>query len=191
MKQYKFYKYPKFELKMNYIQQIGWAFIFIVLGLVVSCSGSGYEAEDIELNNATAGKPQNTSKGPKGDVQFKDTSFVFGNVKEGEMVQHTYHFTNIGKAPISISNCTAQCGCTTPEYSHEIIGPGKTGKIVATFNSSGRGGPKGILNEKSITVQFENCLTTEVVLKFKANVFAPEGSVSEDEIQGENDEHKH
>jgi hypothetical protein len=116
---------------------------------------------------------------------------MFGEVKDGEMVQHTYVFTNVGEAPLSISNVTAQCGCTTPEYSHEVIGPGKTGKVTATFNSSSRGGPAGILNEKSITVQFENSKTAEVVLKFKANVIAPAGSVSEEELNGGGDEHAH
>ena len=110
---------------------------------------------------------------------------LFRSVKDGEMVQHTYVFTNVGEAPLSISNVTAQCGCTAPEYSHEVIAPGKTGKVTATFNSSSRGGPAGILNEKSITVQFENSKTAEVVLKFKANVIAPEGSVSEEEMMGQ------
>jgi hypothetical protein len=95
------------------------------------------------------------------------------------------------RQPLSISNVTAQCGCTTPEYTHEVIAPGKTGKVTATFNSSSRGGPAGILNEKSITVQFENSKTTEVVLKFKANVIAPAGSVSEEELNGGSDEHAH
>ena len=161
--------------------------IAVVSLALFSCGQSEFETEDIENNTATADQPKNTHKGPLGDVRFKDTSFMFGDVKDGEMVQHTYVFTNVGQAPLSISNVTAQCGCTTPEYTHEVIAPGTTGK----FNSSSRGGPAGILNEKSITVQFENSKTTEVVLKFKANVIAPAGSVSEEELNGGSDEHAH
>ena len=165
--------------------------IAVVSLALFSCGQSEFEAEDIENNTATADQPKNKHKGPLGDVRFKDTSFMFGDVKDGEMVQHTYVFTNVGQAPLSISNVTAQCGCTTPEYTHEVIAPGKTGNVTATFNSSSRGGPAGILNEKSITVQFENSKTTEVVLKFKANVIAPAGSVSEEELNGGSDEHAH
>ena len=121
---------------------------------------------------------------PKGDVLFKDTLFMFGNVKDGASVEHTYSFKNTGEAPISIANVVAQCGCTTAEYTHEVVAPGETGKVTATFNSSNRGGPGGILNEKSITVTFENSKTAEVVLKYKANVIASEGSVSEYEMMG-------
>ena len=120
--------------------------IAVVSLALFSCGQSEFEAEDIENNTATADQPKNTHKGPLGDVRFKDTSFMFGDVKDGEMVQHTYVFTNVGQAPLSISNVTAQCGCTTPEYTHEVIAPGKTGKVTATFNSSSRGGPAGILN---------------------------------------------
>ncbi|MFM2255025.1 MAG: hypothetical protein RLZZ47_514 [Bacteroidota bacterium] len=156
--------------------------------IALSACGSGsFETEDIEENTATAENPVNKNKGPLGDVLFKDTVFMFGDVKDGESVQHTYTFKNTGVAPISIANVVAQCGCTTPEYTHEVVAPGKSGKVTATFNSSNRGGPGGILNEKSITVTFENSKTTEVVLKFKANVIAPEGSVSEEEMMGGED----
>jgi len=78
-----------------------------------------------------------------GDVVFKDTVFMFGDVKDGESVQHTYSFKNTGEAPLSIANVVAQCGCTTPEYTHEVVAPGESGKVTATFNSSNRGGPGG------------------------------------------------
>jgi hypothetical protein len=167
-----------------------WMFLMGTVLLMGACGSGSFDTEDIEENTATAEAPKNKNKGPLGDVVFKDTVFMFGDVKDGESVQHTYSFKNTGKAPISIANVVAQCGCTTPEYTHEVVAPGETGKVTTTFNSSNRGGPGGILNEKSITVTFENSATAEVVLKFKANVIAPEGSVSEEEIMG-GDEHGH
>lgn len=163
----------------------------LVVLILASCGSGSFDTDDIEENTATAESPKNEHKGPLGDVFFKDTVFVFGDVKDGESVQHTYTFKNTGNAPISITNVVAQCGCTTPEYTHEVVAAGKTGKVTATFNSSNRGGPGGILNEKSITVTFENSKTTEVVLKFKANVIAPEGSVSEDEMMGGEEHNGH
>lgn len=166
--------------------------IQFLMGLIflVSCTNSKFDTDDIERNNANAQNPENTAKGPLGDVLFADTSFLFGNIQEGEMVQHTYTFTNTGKAPVSISNVTAQCGCTTPEYTQDIVAPGKNGKVTATFNSAGRGGPMGILNEKSITVQLDNSKTPQVVLKFKAYVFAKKGNAS-DEVDAVQDEIGH
>ena len=161
-----------------------WMLILPLVAMMSACGSGSFETEDIEENTATAVDPKNKNKGPMGYVVFKDTVFMFGDVKDGESVQHTYSFKNTGEAPLSIANVVAQCGCTTPEYTHEVVAPGESGKVTATFNSSNRGGPGGILNEKSITVTFENSKTTEVVLKFKANVIAPEGSVSEEEMMG-------
>ena len=159
-------------------------YLAVLMVVATSCGSGSFETEDIEENTATAEDPKNKNKGPLGDVLFKDTVFMFGDVKDGESVQHTYVFKNTGVAPLSIANVVAQCGCTTPEYTHEVVAPGASGKVTATFNSSNRGGPGGILNEKSITVTFENSKTNEVTLKFKANVIAPAGSVSEDEMMG-------
>ena len=73
--------------------------------IALSAFGSGsFETEDIEENTATAENPVNKNKGPLGDVLFKDTVFMFGDVKDGESVQHTYTFKNTGVAPISIAN---------------------------------------------------------------------------------------
>jgi hypothetical protein len=114
-------------------------FILVIAASVLACSPATKEmdAEDIENSNR-----ENKPQGPKGEAMFKDTVINFGKITDGEIVEHTYTFTNVGKAPISIAKVEASCGCTTPEYSKEIIQPGATGKIKATFNSSGKGGPK-------------------------------------------------
>ncbi len=163
-------------------------FLMGIIFCVTSCTNNKFDTDDIERNNANAQNPVNTSKTILGDVVFADTSFLFGNIQEGEMVQHTYTFTNTGKAPVSISKVTAQCGCTTPEYTQDIVAPGKKGKVTATFNSAGRGGPMGILNEKSITVQLDNSKTSQVVLKFKAYVFAKEGNATDEVDAAQNQE---
>ena len=62
--------------------------IAVVSLALFSCGQSEFETEDIENNTATADQPKNTHKGPLGDVRFKDTSFMFGDVKDGEMVHH-------------------------------------------------------------------------------------------------------
>ncbi|MEY4274872.1 MAG: hypothetical protein RL638_1820, partial [Bacteroidota bacterium] len=67
---------------------------------------------------------------------------------EGTQATYSFEFTNTGKAPVVISNVQPSCGCTTPEWTREPIMPGKTGKVTASYNSTGR---PGNFN-KSITV---------------------------------------
>lgn len=73
-------------------------------------------------------------------LTFAETSYDFGTVKQGEVVEHTFKFTNTGKSPLVIESATATCGCTVPESPKEPIAPGKTGEIKVQFNSTGKSG---------------------------------------------------
>lgn len=73
-------------------------------------------------------------------ISFEETSYDFGSVKQGEMVEHTFKFTNTGKSPLVIESATATCGCTVPEPPKEPIAPGETGEIKVQFNSTGKVG---------------------------------------------------
>ncbi|MFD2288404.1 DUF1573 domain-containing protein [Pedobacter petrophilus] len=81
-------------------------------------------------------------------VVFEREIFDFGKIKQGEKVNHEFKFKNTGKSPLIISNATATCGCTVPEFPKEPILPGKEGVIKVTFNSQGKEG----MQDKVITV---------------------------------------
>jgi len=49
-------------------------------------------------------------------IKFEKTSYDFGKITEGEKVSYDFKFTNAGKSPLIISNATASCGCTVPDY---------------------------------------------------------------------------
>ncbi len=83
-------------------------------------------------------------------IKFAELSHDFGNIKEGTQATYEFKFTNTGTAPLVLENVQASCGCTTPEWSKEPIAPGKSGKVIATFNSSGRPGTF----TKTITVKY-------------------------------------
>lgn len=69
-------------------------------------------------------------------------SHDFGSIKEnGGKVSTTFTITNKGNKPITISNVTASCGCTTPKWTKDPIAPDKKGKIEATYDPKGRPGP--------------------------------------------------
>lgn len=64
----------------------------------------------------------------------------FGKIKEGEKLEVSFRFKNIGDKPLIISNVSASCGCTAAETPKEPFAPGQTGVIKASFNSSDKAG---------------------------------------------------
>ena len=81
---------------------------------------------------------QNTQTGPAPLFKFEQTEYDFGNVKEGEVVRHTFEFVNVGEAPLIIQNATASCGCTVPSWSKAPIPVGGKGQIQVEFNTAGK-----------------------------------------------------
>lgn len=79
---------------------------------------------------------------------FEETTFDFGEVKEGEIVQHVFKFNNTGKVPLLINNARSTCGCTVPKWPREAIAPGASGEISVEFNTRAKTGEQ----EKPITV---------------------------------------
>ena len=104
----------------------------------------------------TAGKDQN-AKGegqavsdtghPK--IVFTEYSYDLGKMTEGEVVSHTFHFTNTGTADLLITSVSASCGCTVAKYSKKPVKPGGKGEIEVEFNSLGKSGAQ----RKSIAVR--------------------------------------
>ncbi len=78
------------------------------------------------------------SNAPKTSIKFNEMNFDFGEIREGDVVDHTFVFTNTGSNPLIITDAKGSCGCTIPTYSKEPIAPGASGNIKVQFNSSGR-----------------------------------------------------
>ena len=75
------------------------------------------------------------------EITFKEISYNFGTIKESKgPVTHKFEFTNTGNKPLILTNVTASCGCTRPEYPTKPIKPGKKGNIKVTFRPIGRAG---------------------------------------------------
>jgi len=103
-------------------------------------------------------------------VQIIDSSYNFGKVSEGEIVEYNYRFKNTGTKPLIVTNVSASCGCTVPEKPEQPIQPGETGFIKVKFDSQNRVGNA----HKTVTVSSnaapafpELLLTGEVVEKKK------------------------
>lgn len=105
---------------------------------------------------------QSAGKGPA--FKWNETEHDFGKIKKGVPVTTTFSYTNVGKAPLSVTDVKASCGCTAPDYTKELVAPGKTGNVKATYNAAS---PGTFL--KSITVT-SNVEGGPVILTIKGEV---------------------
>jgi hypothetical protein len=76
-------------------------------------------------------------------VQFDQTSFDFGKVKEGDTVKHAFTIKNTGDEPLFIYKTIGSCDCVGVRFEKsEPIQPGQQSEILIIFNTKGRNGPQ-------------------------------------------------
>jgi outer membrane murein-binding lipoprotein Lpp len=98
---------------------------------------------------------------------FEESTYDFGTITEGEIVEHTFNFTNTGDTPLVIQSASASCGCTVPSYPRAPVSPGEVGEIQVKFNSANK---PGIQNKTvSLTANTNPSITR---LTIKSNVVA-------------------
>lgn len=81
-------------------------------------------------------------------MDFRDSVFDFGTINEGEVVSHSFEFTNNGKTPLIISSANGSCGCTVADFPHDPLPPGKSSTMNVQFSSAGKHGHQ----EKTVTI---------------------------------------
>lgn len=96
----------------------------------------------VSANEAIA--PEDAAK-----IEFEEEVFDFGDIVEGDVVEHVFAFKNTGNSPLTISKATGSCGCTVPDWPREPIAPGQSGEIKVKFNSKGKEGEQ----DKRVTIQ--------------------------------------
>lgn len=112
-----------------------------------------------------AAEPEEKPEGPLPVFEFEKTDHDFGTINEGDVVEHTFEFTNNGEAPLIIQDAKGSCGCTVPTWSKEPIPVGGKGIITAKFNSKG----KPNIQNKTVTVT-ANTWPKQTRLRIKAMV---------------------
>ena len=141
----------------------------LVTTLVWSCDSpkdSNQEAISPEVvNNNASADPTATPTSGLPVFEFETDNHEFGIITEGEKVSYTFKFKNTGNAPLVISNASASCGCTVPEYTKTPVAPGEDGEVNVTFDSSGKSG----MTTKSVTL-IANTEPNTKVLKVSADI---------------------
>ncbi len=77
----------------------------------------------------------------RAEVQWLDTFYDFGTIKESEGIKSGFvRFVNLSDEPVVILEAKPSCGCTTSSFTEEPINRGDTATISFAFNPDGRPG---------------------------------------------------
>jgi hypothetical protein len=73
-------------------------------------------------------------------ISWDKKNHDFGNIVQGDKVEHIFFLTNTGNETLIISNVQVSCTCTTLKWPRDPIPPGGNGEIKISFNSTGKMG---------------------------------------------------
>lgn len=109
-------------------------------------------------------------------IEFETKKYDYGTIKEeAGPAKCTFHFKNVGDAPLKLTNVKPGCGCTTSDWTKEEIKPGKKGFITAVYDPRNR---PGHFN-KAISVETNDPNQTRIILFISGNV-TPRPKTTED-----------
>ena len=153
--------------------------IFLIVVFIVSCTSddkleSRIKALErrvaaLEVGSSTAAKSPDRpvqlannprvveDNSPKSAMAFENIEFDFGTINEGEIIEHTFAFTNTSNVPLIIEKATASCGCTVPKWPKDPIPPGGTGEIDVRFDTKNK--PNQQIKTITISANTEPAIT--------------------------------
>ena len=102
-------------------------------------------------------------------IEFEQEVIDYWEIAKGSDGVRTFEFTNIGDAPLVISNVKSSCGCTVPSKPDGPVAPGESSAIKVKYDTK-RIGPI----RKTVTV-YSNADEPIISLKIKGKVLASGG----------------
>lgn len=103
-------------------------------------------------------------------ITWEKATHDFGDMAQGDKVEHIFKFTNTGTEPLVITNVEVTCGCTLPKsWPRDPIMPGGKGEINVAFNSAGKSGKQN----KVVTVVSNAANPEGKQIVFNANILEP------------------
>ncbi len=110
------------------------------LGAMVFTSCKDDASSKVKAENVETAAERDAQAVYYPEMSFEVVEHDFGTIAKGTAVEHTFKFTNTGKAPLVITNASSSCGCTVPTYpKNESIPPGESRDMVVKFDGSGQG----------------------------------------------------
>ncbi len=145
-----------------------------MVAMFTSCNQ--VEAQKAENNAQLAElKAEPTAVNTPEALSFEASTYDFGQIDQGEVVDHDFTFTNNSSDPVVINKVKAGCGCTVGDYKKEPILPGETSMISASFNSKGKSGKQ----RKTLSV-FTSLSEEPMALTLTGEIKAPQAAQTAD-----------
>jgi len=110
-------------------------------------------------------------------MEFETYDYDFGQIQQGEKVEHVFKFTNTGTEDLIISEAKGTCGCTVPSWPKEPIAPGESGEIQVAYDSKGK---KGV-QRKSVNIT-ANTTPNRTTINITSEVLVPEDAEESVEV---------
>ena len=115
----------------------------IILGLVAlsilsftSCKEDA--TKKIKESNVAVAAERDANSNKFPILKFEETTHDFGEIEAHKPVETEFNYTNVGDAPLVITDIKTSCGCTVPkDWSREPLAPGASDKFSVKFNGSG------------------------------------------------------
>lgn len=176
------------------MKKLSFLLLAIAIGLVACNNEGGSEeststettestSEEKGLSTETIGNNNTAAEGetasmPTTEITFDSYEHDFGQIEAGDVVEHTFIFTNTGENELIISNAKGSCGCTVPYYPKEPIASGETGEIKVQYNSKGKSG----MQRKNVTIT-ANTDPGKTVLNIQSEVLGDPNADNQQSIQ--------
>ena len=96
---------------------------------------------------------------------FDHLEWDFGDISEGEKVEHFFTFANEGKNDLLIISAKGSCGCTVSDFPEKPVASGETSFVKVVFDTSGREGEQ--IKKIQVYANTEPAITELII---KANV---------------------
>ena len=126
---------------------ISFLIAFFIAFTITSCDTA--PSKKIKAENVELSKERINSVLEYPNIEFDKTNHDFGEIKDGDIVETVFTFTNSGDSDLKILNASGSCGCTVPEYPRDTpIKPGESSTIKVKFDSSNKPG----MQRKTVTL---------------------------------------
>ena len=126
---------------------ISFLIAFFIVFTITSCDTA--PSKKIKAENVESSKERINSVLEYPNIEFDKTNHDFGEIKDGDIVETVFTFTNSGDSDLKILNASGSCGCTVPEYPRDTpIKPGESSTIKVKFDSSNKPG----MQRKTVTL---------------------------------------
>lgn len=83
-------------------------------------------------------------------ISANPTSFDFGEVEYGQILEHAFSIKNLGKEVLEIKKIATSCACTTAEINKEKINPNEEAELLVRYDTEAMSGSHAKGNQERI-----------------------------------------